>query len=61
MAMTKRDAERLCRDHGAVFVRHGDRHDIWRAPNGKLIQIPRHPGDLSPGVERDIKQKLGLI
>lgn len=53
-------AVRLIRRCGGRFVRHGRRHDIFESPDGKEIQVPRHPGDLSPGVERDIKNKLGL-
>ena len=60
MPMTKRDAEKLARKMNAEFVRHGDRHDVWRSEGGELFQIPRHPGDLSPGVERKIKSALGL-
>ena len=60
MPMTKRDAEKLSREHNARFVRHGDRHDIWENDAGEPFQIPRHSGDLSPGVERKIKEALGL-
>ena len=60
MPLAPREAIRLRRKHGGKFVRHGGRHDIFELPNGQLIQVPRHPGDLSPGVERDIKEKLGL-
>ena len=61
MPLTPRDAFRLIRKHGGKFVRHGGRHDIFESADGKEIQVPRHSGDLSPGVERSIKEKLGLI
>lgn len=60
MTKKKREMEQLARRSGATFERHGVRHDIWRAPNGKLFAIPRHERDLSPGVEREILKALGL-
>lgn len=60
MPMRKRDAERLARENGATFLRHGSRHDIWITKDGAAFQIPRHPGDFTPGVEKDIKGKLGV-
>lgn len=60
MPMTKADAEKLARQKNARFVRHGSRHDIWETVDGEPFQIPRHPGDLSPGVERKIKEALGV-
>ena len=46
---------------GGRFIRHGAQHDIYANAAGEEFPIPRHPGDLSPGVERSIKQKLGLL
>ncbi len=57
MPLTKSEAERLIREQGGEFVRNGGRHDIWLV-NGRFVQIPRHPGDLSPGVERKIRNVL---
>lgn len=60
MPLTAREAAKLIKKRGGRFVRHGGRHDIYETEDGTEIQVPRHPGDLSPGVERDIKEKLGL-
>lgn len=60
MPLTAREAIKLIRKHKGKFVRHGSRHDIFETVDGKEIQVPRHPGDLSSGVEREIKEKLGL-
>lgn len=61
MPLSVREAIRLLKKHGGEFVRHSSRHDIFRTEDGTEISVPRHPGDLSPGVERDIKEKLGLL
>ena len=58
MPMTAREAIRLTKKMGGRFVRHGARHDNAA---GEEFPILRHPGDLSPGVERAIKEKLGLL
>ena len=60
MPLTTREAARLIREQGGRLVRHGGRHDIYEAADGTEIQVPRHAKELSPGVERDIKKKLGL-
>lgn len=60
MPLTAREAAKLIRKNGGKFVRHGSRHDIFETADGEEIQVPRHQGDLSPGVEREIKNKLGL-
>lgn len=61
MPLSVRDAVRLIKKCGGRFVRHGASHDVYETIDGAEIFIPRHPGDLSPGVERDIKKKLGLL
>jgi hypothetical protein len=40
--MTRRELERWLRAHGARFERHGARHDIWRARDGRTAAIPRY-------------------
>lgn len=45
---------------GLQFVRHGGSHDIYRAPNGQSIPIPRHPRDLSRGLIQGILRQAGL-
>ena len=61
MPMTAREAIRLTKKMGGRFVRHGASHDLCANAAGEEFPIPRHPGDLSPGVERAIKEKLGLL
>lgn len=61
MPLTGRQAKKLALAMGAQFIRHGAEHDLYRAKDGAIFAIPRHPGDLSPGVEREIKKKLGLL
>ena len=61
MPLTVREAIRLIKKCGGMFVRHGGSHDVYETRDGTEIYIPRHPGDLSSGVERDIKKKLGLL
>lgn len=60
MPMTKRDAEKLARRMGAKFHHACGNHDIWQTVDGMLFPIPRHPGDLTPGVEKSIKKALGV-
>lgn len=42
------------------FVRNGGNHDIYRAPSGKIIPIPRHPRDLGRGLVQKIIREAGL-
>ena len=55
MPMRYRDAVRYITERGGAFHGHGKEHDTFIMPWGTKIRIPRHRGDLSPGVERDIK------
>lgn len=60
MPLTARETAKLIKRNDGRFVRHGDRHDIYETADGTEIQVPCHAKDLSPRVERDIKEKLGL-
>lgn len=60
MPWTSRKAIRETRKRGGHLIRHGAEHDLYALPDGTLVAIPRHSGDLTPGVENDIKKKLGL-
>jgi len=43
---------------GAVFVRHGRKHDIYENPRThRLTQVPRHP-KINDNTARDIINKL---
>jgi len=44
--------------YGAVFVRHGKKHDIYENPRThEYAQIPRHP-DINEYTARNILKKL---
>ena len=57
MPLTYRSAVKLIRARGGVFTGHGREHDEFTMPWGEKVMVPRHRGDLSPGVERDIVKK----
>jgi len=43
---------------GAVFIRHGGKHDIYRNPKtGAIEQIPRH-SDIEEGIARNIIKRF---
>ncbi len=60
MPWTSRMAVKETKKLGGKLLRHGAEHDLYVMPNGTVIPIPRHPGDLTPGVENSIKKTLGL-
>lgn len=60
MPWNTRKAIRETKKRGGKLLRHGAEHDLFVMPNGVLIATPRHPGDLTLGVENDIKKKLGV-
>lgn len=41
-ATKKRDLEREPSDAGGKFLKSGGNHDIWLAPNGRVVPVPRH-------------------
>jgi hypothetical protein len=45
-------------EYGAVFVRHGKKHDIYENPRThEYTQIPRHP-DVNEYTANDILKKM---
>lgn len=42
------------------FVRHGAAHDIYRAGNGAMVPIPRHPRDMNKGTVKKILREAGV-
>ena len=60
MPWTSRIAAREIRKHGGKLERHGAEHDYYRLPDGTSVAVPRHSGDLTPGVEHNIKKRLGI-
>jgi len=59
MPMTAKEGIQLILKGGGQKVRNGSKHYLYRV-NGVLIAIPRHKEDLLPGVERQIKNALGI-
>lgn len=61
MPLNYRTAVKLIRRNGGKFLRHGGSHDTFVTAEGEEIQVPRHAKDMSPGVERILRKKLGLL
>lgn len=60
-AMRVREIRRELDASGYRLERQGGNHEIWSSADGKrIISVPRHPGDLRPGlVRRMLKQMRG--
>lgn len=58
MPMTAREAMRRLKKEGWKEVRQSGSHKQF-VKDGQRITIPDHSGDLTPGVERDIRKKAG--
>jgi hypothetical protein len=52
-----RDLERILRQAGCEIVGH-NKHEKWRAPDGRTAPVPRHPGDMALGTLKSITMKL---
>ena len=57
MPMNYRQALKLIKKYGGRFKCHGRNHDLFEMPWGTEVQVPRHSGDFTPGVEDDIRKK----
>lgn len=58
MPLTAREAIRRLKKDGWVEVRQTGSHKQFVKGNQR-ITVPDHPGDLKPGVEKDIRKKAG--
>ena len=58
MPMTAQEALRKLTRDGWQIVRQTGSH-IQLVKDGVRLTLPYHRGDLSPGVERDVKRKAG--
>lgn len=58
MPMKAREAIRRLKREGWKEVRQAGSHKQF-IKNGVRLTVPDHPGDLKPGVEKDIRQKAG--
>jgi len=56
--MKRRDLIKTIEDGGAVFIRHGGRHDWYQNPKTKMAQpVPRHT-EINEFVAKSIIRKL---
>lgn len=58
MPMKAQEAIRRLKREGWKEVRQTGSHKQFKK-DGQRITVPDHHGDLTPGVERDIKKKAG--
>lgn len=58
MPMKAQEAIRRLKREGWVEVRQTGSHKQFKK-DGKRITVPAHNGDLTPGVEHDIRTKAG--
>lgn len=58
MPMTAQEALRRLAREGWTVVRQTGSH-VQLLKDGVRLTVPNHRGDLSPGVERDIRRKAG--
>jgi predicted RNA binding protein YcfA (HicA-like mRNA interferase family) len=57
--MTVREVEAILGRASFILVRQtGHRH--WRHPDGRVVSIPAHRGDLRPGTLRSIVDQLEM-
>lgn len=54
----RKKLEKLFKQNGWRFVRHGGNHDIWTNGNGKT-QIPRH-AKIDDGLAKGLIKKFNL-
>ena len=58
MPLTAKEAIRRLRREGWREVRQDGSHKQFMK-DGVRLTVPDHPGDLKPGVEKDIRRKAG--
>lgn len=58
MPLNYRQAVKLIKGAGGLFVAHGAEHDLFRMPWGTIVSVPRHKKDFSLGVENDIRKRI---
>lgn len=52
------ELKKLLIQNGAVFEKHGKKHDFWRSRKNTLIVVPRHGSEEVPqGTLNDILNK----
>jgi len=58
--MPYRKVDRLMREHGFEAVRQAGSHVTYAHSDGRTTVVPRHGGDLSPGLLRKILKDTGI-
>lgn len=60
--MKPSELKKYLRKEGIKIIeeRHGAKHDMWIADNGKFSRIPRHAKEINPNTLRDILDDFGL-
>lgn len=53
---TVEDVRVYLRERGWEFIRDGNKHEIWRAPNGRTMPLSRSTGRPSPNVGANIRR-----
>ena len=57
--MTRKELDRILQKNG-WRIRHGSCHDIAVNPDGRILLLPRHKGDLKAGTLKSILKAAGL-
>jgi predicted RNA binding protein YcfA (HicA-like mRNA interferase family) len=58
-SMRVRELRKELEAHGYRYERQGGNHEIWASSDRrKLIPVPRHPGDLHPGLVRKMLREM---
>ena len=56
------ELEKIAREKGWVFIRHGNKHDIYLHPDNDFpLQIERHwSQEIKKGLMKKIKKQVGI-
>ena len=57
--MKRRDLIKILEANGFSKVREGDEHTIYKAPNKRAVQVPRHR-EINENTARQILKDAGL-
>lgn len=57
--MKRRDLVKILKVNGFIQVRDGGDHTIYKAPNKRIVQVPRHR-EINENTARQILKDAGL-
>ena len=57
--MIRKELDRKLLKNGWI-IRHGSSHDLAVNPDGRILSLPRHKGDLKTGTLKNILKAAGL-